>query len=318
MTSFPILMYHRIEDEAYMHKQGLKLSGEHCSMVRFTRQMNRLKDEFTVLSLPEVVRMISKKEKLPADTAVITFDDGTKDATRIVLPILEYYNFPATFFVMTGPLDGYIPPTFKMQLITGGKVEIEKVAKDFFPKALSEFAPEFADKYKNGINVPKERFIGEKHQSVREMKYLFNYLLPAELKDFVAGHLLDLMFGKGCEEEIAKKMFLDKSDIKHLAHKGMTIGSYTRSHYLLSTVEKKETLRDEIFGSQNTLSLLIGEKPQFFSYPSGAKSSFSPQITEMVKNYYKAAFITGNQRDWCRDDSDIYELTRVHEMHFDK
>jgi len=53
-------MYHRIEDSAYMHKVGLKLSGEHCSLERFRSQMEILKKNFTVWPLPRIMFNLEK------------------------------------------------------------------------------------------------------------------------------------------------------------------------------------------------------------------------------------------------------------------
>ncbi len=119
-TTFPILMFHRVADEEYMHTNGLILSGEHCPRKRFEMLLKKLKEKYDVWLLPEIINYYLDHDSLPDNIAAITFDDGTKDHLAIVLPLLLKYALTATFFVMSGPLQGLLPATFKMQLITGG------------------------------------------------------------------------------------------------------------------------------------------------------------------------------------------------------
>lgn len=313
--SFPILMYHRVEDSQYMHQVGLQLSGEHCSLEKFRGDLERLKRSYQVLQLGAIVAALARGTELPSNVAAITFDDGTRDQVEVILPLLKEFELPATFFVMSGPFDGWIPPTFKMQLITGGGVPLEEVAKEHFPAVLDEEAPEFAAQYRAGVEVPKERYITEA-QPIREMKYLVNYLMPARTKDAVVETLFKKLFGDTAEAEITRKMFFSPEDVHLLVEAGITVGSHSRSHYNLSTIEDSAEVEREVVGSKETIARATGVTPDFFAYPAGGRQGYTAENIALVAENYRAAFITGTQKDLCTTRDPIYELPRMHEKYF--
>lgn len=75
----------------------------------FSRQMKYLKDyNYNVISLASLRDLIANHLEIPSKTAVLTFDDGLKSHFSEVLPILEKYQFPATFFTAINFLGGKI------------------------------------------------------------------------------------------------------------------------------------------------------------------------------------------------------------------
>jgi len=324
---FPILMYHRIEDSAYMHKVGLKLSGEHCSLERFRSQMEILKKNFTVWPLPRIMFNLEKDIPLPENVAAITFDDGTRDHLEVALPVLREFGFSATFAVMGAPIFGKIPPTFKMQLITGGGVDMDEVAQKYFPEALASVASEFSERYANGIIVPPERYIGESTEKIRQIKYLVNYLMPADKKDVIVDQLFRSLFANGIAGEfmICRKMFLSYSDMEKILAVGtrlpngyMSLASHSVNHYNLATIIDKQDLIFEIAYSKKVVSPRSGPRScSLFFYPAGGREGYTPEIVRLVSMFYAGACITGNQKEWADSDSDsVFELPRIHEKYF--
>lgn len=313
---FPILMYHRVEDSLYMNPQGLKLSGEYCSLERFRSHMERLAKEFQVWPMGQIINYLRNQKQLPANVAALTFDDGTRDQIEVTFPVLREFGFPAMFAVMAAPLAEKIPPTFKMQLITGGGVPIDDVANKYFPDTLDRIAPEFAEKYKSGIQVPPERYIGEQFEIVRQMKYLLNYLLPASLKDLIADELFSSVFGESGEKEIVAKMFFSIQDIRQLAGAGMEITCHSANHYNLSTIEEGERVITEVCVSKDIIEKTTAVPVSYFVYPGGGKEGYTPEITKLVSKHYDAAFITGTQKELCGTADNLYELPRLHEKYF--
>lgn len=90
----PILMYHSIDE----HSKSSKLS---VSPESFARQMKFLHDNnYNVVTLEKAVSYILKKEKPPARTIAVTFDDGFENNYTVAYPVLKKYNIPATMFVI--------------------------------------------------------------------------------------------------------------------------------------------------------------------------------------------------------------------------
>lgn len=82
----PVLMYHSISDK----KNFLSVNT-----IAFEKQMKFLKNSgYQSINFNEINKINKKK-------IIITFDDGYKDNIANALPILNKYNFKATFFIVT-------------------------------------------------------------------------------------------------------------------------------------------------------------------------------------------------------------------------
>jgi len=88
----PIIMYHRIDDQAESSK--LSVSPE-----SFERQMQFLKrHNYNVVKLEELPDLINKGN-IPYKTIAITFDDGYENNYTEAYPILKELDIPATIFI---------------------------------------------------------------------------------------------------------------------------------------------------------------------------------------------------------------------------
>ncbi len=101
----PILLYHHIEDISPDASDSIK--SYYVSPTIFERQMAWLaENNYQVIPLEKLVNYLqNRKNKPPARSVVITFDDGTIGQYKDAFPVLRYYNFPATFFVVTNWTD---------------------------------------------------------------------------------------------------------------------------------------------------------------------------------------------------------------------
>ena len=93
----PILMYHRVGSD----------SGEAPSTIvstrTFQRQMEFLKiHNYNVISLLDYADLLRSGRKIPFNTIVVTFDDGTLDNFKNAFPVLKKMHFKATIFMITG------------------------------------------------------------------------------------------------------------------------------------------------------------------------------------------------------------------------
>ena len=100
----PILMYHYVgvlPEDADEYRVGLTISPEN-----FDAHMRYLHDRgYSAISLSQLHEALSSGEPLPPRPIVLTFDDGYIDHFETVVPILEAFDFTATFFVITGMAD---------------------------------------------------------------------------------------------------------------------------------------------------------------------------------------------------------------------
>jgi peptidoglycan/xylan/chitin deacetylase (PgdA/CDA1 family) len=89
----PILGYHSIDNS----NSNISISPE-----IFAIQMGFLKAAgFQVISLSQLMSVVSTERRAPEKVIVITFDDGLKNFYSAACPILNQYGFSATIFVPT-------------------------------------------------------------------------------------------------------------------------------------------------------------------------------------------------------------------------
>ena len=90
----PILMYHNID----YAKDMLSVSPED-----FNRHLLFLKKgNYNIISLDELVDMLTYRKKIPVKTVIITFDDGKENNFTFAYPIIKAYKVPAAMFVIPG------------------------------------------------------------------------------------------------------------------------------------------------------------------------------------------------------------------------
>ena len=94
----PILMYHRVVDDLG-ESNPYNLS---ISLDRFEMQLRYLTDKaYRGLTMEELAGMLSRGEKIPGRSVVITFDDGYRDTYTHAFPMLQKYGFTATVFLVS-------------------------------------------------------------------------------------------------------------------------------------------------------------------------------------------------------------------------
>lgn len=102
-TGHRILTYHRIiEDPGDSHS---------IHPTHFKEHMAFLSDHFPVVSIEDIAAHVRKIKSLNQHSVAISFDDGYKEYESIAAETLDRYRLPATFFVVTGVLDGLFGPS---------------------------------------------------------------------------------------------------------------------------------------------------------------------------------------------------------------
>ncbi len=100
-----ILLYHKVCD-----LPPNKYHDHAVPPASFAWQMEYLfRNRFNVITLEQFVECKEKKIKPPPKSVIITFDDGYMENYLNALPILERYDFKATFFITSDYIDSEEP-----------------------------------------------------------------------------------------------------------------------------------------------------------------------------------------------------------------
>jgi peptidoglycan/xylan/chitin deacetylase (PgdA/CDA1 family) len=104
---------------------------------------------------------------------------------------------------------------------------------------------------------------------------------------------------------------MSADQIRHWDKLGISFGAHTRTHRYLTRLPESDVI-EEIEGSANDLTTLLGQRPEAFAYPYGA---FSTAISEEVARHFRVAFTVNERLNY--PGSDPYLLGRFPVMFWD-
>lgn len=237
-----ILMYHRFSGE----KEPYKISAN-----EFAAHLEYLSRHHRVLPLSETVEALRKGKTLPANTVVMTIDDGYADAYEIAFPLLKKYRMPATVYAVTDFLDGKCwmwtdLMRFILQRTEKNKIEIE------FENDKIECAPENSlqrIKFAERVNARLKKIPDElKEKKISEIAAALSVVIPEKPTEQFAP--------VGWEEA------------REMEAENVRIESHTVRHPILTNVSA-EKLGLEVKQSKKRLEEKLNKRIEHFCYPNG-------------------------------------------------
>lgn len=292
--SFALSDKHIVVNYHYVEDSRTDRAGIHsCSCDDFERQIKFLSQNYRITSISEVYEAAQSKSN--ECLCAITFDDGLKDQHENAIPILKKYKIPATFFIITGTLEGVVPVAHKIHILLSLFSGDELVIKS--NSFLTEHHFDIVEKY----YIPTDRRLTNTRALFDTDIAVVNFketmtILPENIKN-------DLLNWLCCEKKdeiknMTDSLFMSKEDIKDLHKSGFWIGNHTHNHYALDTQDEK-TVRNEISLSAECLKQLTGTSTPLFCYPLGSAN-------DMIRLILKEAGIeyatTTEQRAVSKDD----------------
>ena len=93
---------------------------------------------------------------------------------------------------------------------------------------------------------------------------------------------------------------LNSDELRMIVDEGFAIGGHTLNHSILSEIEDKNELKNEIYGDKVKLEKIIGKQINYFSYPSGAYQNSKVDLVEVLKKsgYRGAVTILSGPNDF--------------------
>ncbi|MEQ8200681.1 MAG: polysaccharide deacetylase family protein [Syntrophomonadaceae bacterium] len=132
----PILEYHNLTSDPAMVNTWTITAND------FDDQMSFLKQNFQVVSLKSLLESVRLGIPVPDHTVAVTFDDGYQSNFSLVYPIIQKYQIPVTFFVVTkyaqnGGGGGYQSMTWDelKTMASPGLIDIESHSYDLHRRA---------------------------------------------------------------------------------------------------------------------------------------------------------------------------------------
>jgi len=240
MSNYPVLLFHSIDNRDLL---SLKDLGN-IRPELFEKLIVRLKKDFDIIGLRELVRCISGDAKPKDRLLAITFDDGPKSYITEALPVMEVYAVPSSCFLITDCVDDralYWRYLYNFCINKGFDQELAAFIN--YEYKTNIMASEIISFSRNHYDRTKNLCIIE--------KLLYN-VIPEEVY-----------------RKQEKDLFLSMEDIGKLKQNPLvSFGIHTRSHPVLRCLTDEE-IRDEIASSLNFYRSEIGVDDPMFSVPFG-------------------------------------------------
>ncbi len=257
------------------------------SPVLFEKIIKYLTKTFQIVNLEEYYVSKNRNHKKPL--ACIVFDDGYKDNIKFALPILRKYNCPASFYIVTDCINNNIPTwtyVFDYLFQHTGILSL-KIDTSNLPQ---------------GLNVLKWKSRKERLIYAKKFKPFLKRLKHRTREKILNDILVNF------NDVAIPKVMMSWDQLRELNKLGFRIGSHSKSHTLLATIEDKQYLRMELKDSAENIREEIGEYPTTISYPFG---SYNSKVLEEARSCGYKLGLAVNQRFYNSQADSLFTIPRV-------
>ena len=282
------IMYHYIRDSSVKSNSGLNFKN----ISEFINQLDFFKKKYKPLTINDYKFnrefYINSKDKY----YVLTFDDGYKEHGDIVMEELVKRGMTGVFFIPSSITNANsLLDVNLLHLILAkankNKVlfELENILK-FHKKEYSEYL------------ILKDNYINKSRYDDKLTSFL-KFILQSSFDSKFRRSILDLLwdiFMIDTQNDIAKKIYLNKEELEGMLRYNMVIGGHGCDHVHLSKVNFKKQ-QSEIKSSSLFLDSLNENKkhPKCFAYPYGSYNDVTLKL--MVNHGFDLSFTTNPVND---------------------
>jgi peptidoglycan/xylan/chitin deacetylase (PgdA/CDA1 family) len=275
-----VVGYHRVV-ERFDEEARSTLPGNLVSRTMFEQHMEWIGRTHDFVSVDALGEDLATGRRLRRPVAVLTFDDGYQDVYENAVPFLLRKGIPATFFIVTALVGGCVQTHDRLyRLIATARTSWSRPATALRARLRAAGVHE-RPFWRTGL-IPSD--------SVSITRALLTSLPQASLLRLIA--LLESEYGASAHPPGLRTLTWPM--IADLHRRGMTIGSHTRTHVLL-TNETRARVLEEVSGSRVELQRRLGASVVHFAYPDGR---FNHRALRAVRSAgYRLAFTTCSHQD---------------------
>ncbi len=260
-----ILMYHRVVDG-----DGSD-GGARTARDRFEAQMRYVRDRMTPVPLSQLVDSLATGRPLPANAAVVTFDDGYEDNHQHAFPILRALGVPATVFITTGHVG--TRRAFWWDQVAGILARTAAPALDLGPLGVAVASVAGARRV---LPLGTE---ADRAAAAAEVIGLLKGPGRRRVPEAVA--VLADSLGVA-PDAVRGPAMLSWDQVREMHAGGVEFGAHTVTHRDLATLRPAE-VRYEIDASRRAIEGRLGAPVTTLAYPYGQAANFTDDVEAIAK-----------------------------------
>ena len=281
------IMYHYVQpfNKNFQYFKNLDIKD-------FKKQLDYLDNEYGIISKEEFLSYFNNKNQKDIKKGVVlTFDDGLSCHYDFVFPELKRRNLWGIFYISTLPYTKNKFLDVHKTHILLGRINSKKVY-DYLKKIINEeiFDREKLEEFKK---FTYSNQINDNYTLL--VKRITNYYISYKYREDILEKLIQKFIPE--EKEIFTDYYLKEYQIKEMHDSGMTIGSHTVNHPVMSRLSYSDQ-KYEIEESFRYLKNIIGDfNPKTFCYPYGGFHSFTEKTEEILTKNKSIFSFNVEQRD---------------------
>jgi len=250
-----VIGYHRVVEDGASTE--LALPGMVISRRMLERHLDWIGRRYRFVSLDELGELLLSGDASGQPVAAVTFDDGYSDVYHNALPVLRRKGIPAAVFVVSDLVGTHCLPLYdRLFLLLGHAFERDgNGPRVSLPSLLLRLGLPFND-------PASRRALA--HGPFQALGVLLDRLPQLEIQALIAA----LAAETGSMPRSPELRPLTWEMLLELHGAGVTIGSHTRSHALL-TNERADRVAEEAAGSREALEGRLPGRVVHFAYPDG-------------------------------------------------
>jgi peptidoglycan/xylan/chitin deacetylase (PgdA/CDA1 family) len=251
-----VLGYHQVVQTFRTDSRcGIRAMQISCSMLE--KHLDWIAQRYRIVSLDEIGDQFKNGETPNRPSAAITFDDGYRDVYQNAFPLLVRKGIPATIFVVTDIVGTTDPPLHdRLYLVLARAFEQWSLPAVTLAELLNRLDLMPSEPKRVAQSVP-DAFL--------TLRALLDTLSQSDIHRLLYSLEAEFRIEQSVLEEFQP---LNWEMLAEMSQAGMTIGSHTKTHALL-TSESGSRIREEIDGSRQALEKQLGTPVKHFAYPDG-------------------------------------------------
>jgi peptidoglycan/xylan/chitin deacetylase (PgdA/CDA1 family) len=283
---------------------------------QFEADLRYLADNYEVISYDQLVeRRAASSEQRANESSVrtsrfsrlassrsivITFDDGFRECTTVVAPLLKKYNFPAIFFVTTDFVDNRA--MFYRNKASLCIDKITRVSPEQWRKATVELQQDEPISISASAHLTPETW----HLKPQVSRWLHSLAhCDGNVLDRVCD-VLDIDVPRFLRE---RRPYLTWDEVRGLQADGHTIGAHGRSHVHLSDLAGEAEIESEIVDSCRIVAkeTVRGQVP--FAFPFADQGTTAEEIAGIRKHNPQVGLFFNSRGLLAHDESIVHRIS---------
>lgn len=286
-----ILVYHGVS--AREDFPGIEnCDGNHVRLSRFQEHLRLISARYHVLPLSDLLHALNNNQPLPPSSVVLTFENGYANNATVALPCLRDAGMTATFLLSTSYIDTERGPWHDQieQVLCASRNEhvLARLDSDQSPLPLAT-----TQDRRHALRVIRD--------------------FCSRLPDGEKGRWLVSFFEtNGMERPGAAGdyRFMTWDQAREIYAAGMSIGSQTVSHTVVTRLTGREMLR-ELNEARLACEEALGVACDAFAYPNGGPGEFNEVSGALLRRLEFSCGLT-NVHGLNVPGADPFTLKRIH------